>query len=139
MGFTISKTDPDVWMRFNEDVWEYIAVYVDNLCIAAKNPREICETLTDKYKYKLKGVGTLSFHLGCDFFRDQDKVLCFGPKKYIKKMLDSYSSPNMFNEQPQKACSPLEKGDHPELDQSPLCTNEEVKKYQSMIGALQSH
>ena len=137
MNFEISKADPDVWMRLNGDVWEYIAVYVDDLCIAAKNPQEICDTLTGKYKYKLKGVGILSFHLGCDFFRDHENTLCFGPKKYIRKMLESYKSPNMFNESPHKARSPLEKGDHPELDDSDLCSHEDVKKYQSMIGALQ--
>ena len=137
MNFEISKADPDVWMRLNGNVWEYIAVYVDDLCIAAKNPQEICDTLTGKYKYKLKGVGILSFHLGCDFFRDHENTLCFGPKKYIRKMLESYKSPNMFNESPHKARSPLEKGDHPELDDSDLCSHEDVKKYQSMIGALQ--
>ena len=44
-------------MRKNEDVWEYIVVYVDDLAIAAKDPKSICDTLTSKYKYKLKGVG----------------------------------------------------------------------------------
>ena len=137
MGFEIYKADPDVWMRLNGTTWEYIAVYVDNLCITAKDPQAICNTLTGKYKYKLKGVGTLSFHLCCDFFKDQENILCFGPKKYIKKMLESYKLPNMFNEPPQKSRLPLEKGDHPELDNLDFCSHEDTKKYQSMIGALQ--
>jgi hypothetical protein len=33
--------------------------------------------------------------------------------------------------------SPLEKGGHPELDTSELCTNDQIAQYQSMIGALQ--
>jgi hypothetical protein len=33
--------------------------------------------------------------------------------------------------------STLEKGDHPELDTSELCTTEQITQYQSMIGALQ--
>jgi hypothetical protein len=33
--------------------------------------------------------------------------------------------------------SPLEKGDHPELDTSKLCTTEQIAQYQSMIGSLQ--
>jgi hypothetical protein len=33
--------------------------------------------------------------------------------------------------------SPLEKGDHPELDTSELCTTEQITQYQSMIGVLQ--
>ena len=89
MGFQISKGDPDVWMRKNENIWEYIAVYVDDLAIAAKDPKSICESLTNTYKYKLKGVGPIEVHLGCDFFRDQDNVLCFGPRKFIKKMQET--------------------------------------------------
>ena len=38
MRFHISKGDPDIWMRKNGDIWEYIAVYVDDLAIAAKDP-----------------------------------------------------------------------------------------------------
>jgi hypothetical protein len=33
--------------------------------------------------------------------------------------------------------SPLEKGDHPELDTSELCTTDQIAQNQSMIGALQ--
>ena len=118
MSFEISKADPDVWMRRNDDVWEYIAVYVDDLAIAAKDPKKICDTLMNTYKYKLKGVGLLSYHLGCDFFRDNDKVLCFGPKRYIRKMLDAYES--MHKDKPKKFSSPIEKNDHPELDESEI-------------------
>ena len=43
----------------------------------------------------------------------------------------------MFSDTPQKQRSPLDKGDHPELDETDFCTHEDMKKYQSMIGALQ--
>jgi len=66
MGFN-SRADPDVWMREKNGVYEYIAVYVDDLCIAAHDPQSITNELIDKHGYKLKGVGNLSFHLGCDF------------------------------------------------------------------------
>ena len=49
--------------------------------------------------------------------------------------MDQYQQ--MFGELPQESKSPLEKNDHPELDDSRLCTLDEIKKYQSMIGALQ--
>ena len=87
------------------------------------------------YKYKLKGVGLLSYHLGCDFFRDNDQVLCFGPKRYIRKMLDAYES--MHNDKPKKYSSPIEKNDHPELDESEILNIDGQKQYQSMVGALQ--
>ena len=33
--------------------------------------------------------------------------------------------------------SPLEKGDHPELDTTDLCGSEDTERYQSLMGALQ--
>ena len=137
MGFTPSKADSDVWMRNVNGLYEYIAVYVDDLAIASKSPKEIIDALTsDRYKLKLKGVGPIAYHLGCDFYRDPDGTLCVGPKRYIEKMLDAYS--RMFNgEMPQQFSSPLEKNDHPELDDTKELDAEGITKYQSMIGALQ--
>jgi hypothetical protein len=36
-----------------------------------------------------------------------------------------------------KPVSPLKKNDHPELDESELLQEDDIKKYQSIIGALQ--
>lgn len=135
MGFFPSKGDPDVWMRPAKDCYEYIAVYVDDLCIAAKDPEEIINTLKNKYKFKLKGDGPLKYHLGCDFFRDPDGTLSYAPKKYIEKILANYNL--MFNEKPKEYSSPLEKGDHPEIDTSPCLDEDGIRKYQSLIGTLQ--
>ena len=135
-GFFPSKADGDVWMRRNGEVYEYIAVYVDDLCLAMKDPKGFIDILKDKYDYKLKGTGPINFHLGCNFHRDDEGVLMMEPKKYIGKMLDGYK--NMFGEEPRNnRKTPLDKNDHPELDESPLLEQEDIKKYQSMIGALQ--
>jgi hypothetical protein len=37
----------------------------------------------------------------------------------------------------QNVTSPLDKGDHPELDTSELCSGEQISWYQSLIGSLQ--
>ena len=79
MGFFISRADNDVWMRKNGLVYEYIAVFVDDLAIIAKNLKEICDTFTGKYMYKLKGVGPISHHLGCDFGRTSNGILYCRP------------------------------------------------------------
>ena len=136
MGFTQSRADPDVWMRKGENCYEYIAVYVDDLCIAALDPADILHKLKAKYNYKLKGDGPLSFHLGCDFKRDPDGTLHFGPEKYIQKILKSYVQ--RFGEEPREATSPLVKNDHPEIDDTPEVTDPNmIQSYQSMIGELQ--
>ena len=136
MGFVPCKAEPDIWMRKNGAIYEYIAVYVDDLAIAAKDPKSITDTLMEKYEFKLKGTGPITFHLGCDFFRDKDGVLCMAPKRYIEKMIDTYES--MFGTKPKmNVSSPLEKGDHPETDTTELLDQEGIQKYQSLIGAMQ--
>ena len=56
-----------------------IGTYVDDLAIASKDPKSIVDTLTDKYRFKLKGTGPILYHLGCDFTRDEDGVLGIQP------------------------------------------------------------
>jgi hypothetical protein len=98
-------------MRKNGNIYEYIAVYVDD-------SRE------------------QTFHLGVDFTRDDDNTLCISPTKYIEKLIKNYEK--LFGMKPsQNVTSPLDKGDHPELDTSELCTEEQISQYQSMIGSLQ--
>ena len=123
-------------MRRNGLIYEYIAVYVDDLAIAAKDPESITNILINKHKFKLKGTGPIEYYLGCDFFRDSEGVLCSAPRKYIEKMTDSYFQ--MFGSKPKQTyTSPLEKGDHPELDESELLDDEGIAKYQSLVGSMQ--
>ena len=62
-------------------------------------------------------------------------MLCYGPHKYVDKMLGAYET--MFGEKPKPRNEPLVKNDHPELDDTDLLSAEDQTKYQSMIGALQ--
>ena len=137
MGSTPSMAEEDIWMRDKGDHYEYIAVYVDDLLIASKNPEAIINALeSDPHNFKLKGTGPTSFHLGCDYFRDEDGTLCVGPIKYIDKMAMEYE--RLYGTKPStKASSPLEKNDHPELDDSPILDDDGIRQYQSLIGELQ--
>ena len=74
-------------MRERNSIYEYIAVYVDDLSIAAKDPSELTDTLMNKYSFKFKGTGHIKYHLEYDFFRDKLGVLCFFPRKYLTKRL----------------------------------------------------
>ena len=44
-----------------------MAVYVDDLAFALKNPQVFISILKDKYQFKIKEAGPLGFHLGADF------------------------------------------------------------------------
>jgi hypothetical protein len=135
LGFFQSKAEGDVWMRECNDHYEYIAVYVDDLLIASKTPEVIIQALQETHGFKLKGVGPLSYHLGCDYFHDKDGTLCCGPRKYIAKMQEQFE--RMFNHKAKEYTSPLEKGDHPETDTSEELDANGIKMYQSLIGSLQ--
>jgi hypothetical protein len=121
-------------------LWEYICVYVDDLCLAMKDPKSFIDKLKASPKdgghgYQIKGDGPLTFHLGCDYIRDKDGTLRAEPKKYIAKMLETFE--RMFGAPPKYYNSPLEKGDHPELDTSPLLEPDKVSDYLSIMGQLQ--
>ena len=136
MGFVPSKAEDDIWMRNKKDHYEYIARYVDDLAIISKNPQSIVDAFSKRYQLKLKGSGPINYHLGSDFYRDGTGTLCMSPTKYITRMMDNYE--RMFGSKPKATySSPLEKGDHPELDTSKELNDDDIKKYQSLIGALQ--
>ena len=140
-GFVPCKADSDVWMRKTTGIiestsmYEYICVYVDDLAMAMKDPAAFCEILKTKYNYKLKGDGPLKYHLGCDFDREPDGTFCYGPFKYVGKMLETYE--RVFGEKPTGYSSPLEKGDHPELDLSPELDDNGRALYMSLVGQCQ--
>ena len=123
-------------MREKNSLHEYIVVYVVNLAIATKDPNEMIDALTNKHKFKLKGTAPIRYHLGCDFFRDEDSTLCFSPRKYIEKTIEGYIT--MFGKKLKHNISPLlEKGDHPELDNSDYLDFDGIAIYKSMIRSIQ--
>ena len=38
LGFRPCKAEPDIWLRRNGKIYEYVAVYVDDLAFAMKDP-----------------------------------------------------------------------------------------------------
>jgi Reverse transcriptase (RNA-dependent DNA polymerase) len=52
MGFKQSKAETDIWMRENNGLYDYIAVYVDDLLIAASDPGEITRIHENTQKFK---------------------------------------------------------------------------------------
>ena len=138
MKFLPSKADPCIWLRKapNLKCYEYIAVYVDDLCIAAESPSAIIQIFKSKYHLKVKGDGRLTYHQGADYFEDPDGNFVSQPKKYIDKLADTYK--RLFNEDPPKGYkTPLDKNDHPELDTSEILEGDMAAKYLTMVGQLQ--
>jgi hypothetical protein len=135
MGYFACKADPDLWIKDCQTHYEYLLVYVDDLMYIGKEPKQFFDALTNEHGFKLKGVGTPSYHLGGDFFRDPDGTLAWGAASYVKKMLLNYEV--MFGEKPKEHSSPMCERDHPELDKTEELDEVGIKQYQSLIGALQ--
>jgi len=135
MKFFPSKAEKDTWMRDKGDHYECIAVCTDDLMIASRDPETIMLLFVKKPCFKLKGTGPTKFHLGCDFYRDEEGALCYAPKKHIATILDNYQ--RIHFKWPKIAHSPLTSNDHPELDTSDLLSMDDQKIYRSLIGALQ--
>jgi hypothetical protein len=71
-GFKPTRAEAEIWMRENNGLYEYIAVYVNDLLIAARVPGPITKELSEIHKFKLIGVGAMTYNIGCDYFRDDD-------------------------------------------------------------------
>ena len=52
----------------NGDQYEYVAVYVDDLAFAVKDPQAFIYTLRNNYQLTIKEAKLLEFHLGINFF-----------------------------------------------------------------------
>lgn len=78
----------------------------------------------------------MEYHLGANFDHDEQGTLCMSPKKYIDRMMSNYE--RYFGKKAStNVLSPLEHGDHPELDDSDLLDEEGIQLYQSLVGSLQ--
>ena len=126
-----------------DNLYEYIAAYVDDLAIAAKDPVQIRNAWVNDFKFKLKWTGPISYHLGMDFCRDDDGTLYFTQVWYIEKICDSFTrtfghKPNQHN-----MTSPIDKKmtilswKHQNSLMKKLIDEESIQKYQSLISALQ--
>lgn len=134
-GWKPSYCDSDLWIKDAGDSYDYLCIWVDDLMCIAGDPAVFFNMLKDKYKFKLKGVGHPEYHLGGDFGRDPDGTLYWSAKTYVKKLLDQYE--RLFDGPPKKYSAPMDKDDNPELDQSEMLNEGDIKVYQSIIGAEQ--
>jgi len=124
-------------MQQVDDHYEYVAVYVNDLAITLKDTKAITDALTNRHGFKLKGTGPIEYHLGMTFCQNEHGLLEITPRRYIDKMVDTYvrlfrMKPSTKPHQP-----PLEKGDHPEINDSKFLDNDGTQTYQSLVGMLQ--
>ena len=138
MGFKVCKADYDFWIRevIPGELYEYIAVIVDDLLIFSRNPETIIQPLREIYGYELKSVGVPEYYNGADIEYDK-KANCWtmSAKTYIKNVTSKIET--LLNVNLKSYGSPMLCGDHPEMDESDFLYGKDIAVYQMLIGCAQ--
>ncbi len=136
LGFKKTKHDPDLWMIDKTSHYEYLATYVDDILIWSKDPMAVIKS-SEKI-YLLKNVGIPEYYLGGnveflgDSWKNQGLGLAISARTYIQNVIPKCE--NLFCKELKSIKTPMSEGYHPEIDDSPLCTDEDSAKYRSIIG-----
>jgi hypothetical protein len=136
LGFKKTKHDHDLWMVDKSSHYEYLATYVDDILIWSKDPMSVIKAL--EKAYMLKGVGIPEYYLGGNVeflgeaWKNQELGLALSAKTYIKKIIPKFEG--LFDKEFNPIKTPMSEEYHPEVDDSPLCTEDDSAKYRSIIG-----
>ena len=151
MGFRPSRTDFDLWIRKQEDHYEYVTTYVDDILAFSRNPMPIIEEICKDFM--LKGVGKPEYYLGGNFHsvnglqeaNDDDHTphlssrwlkegvkMAFSARTYIEQCMSKLEE--MMNAEFSLKNSPTSKLYHQEVDDSPFLSTEDHSKYRSLVG-----
>ena len=144
LGFQSCLADPDVWFRpatkdNDDEYYEYILVYVDDLLVCSHKAAQILTELEERYKYRLKDVGPPKRYLGAiigKYELDHNCTTWFlTAQEYLEKALPIVEQ-KQGTLATNKVSTPLPSNCHPELDESPFLSPDDVELYQSYIGTL---
>jgi hypothetical protein len=135
------KHEPDLWMVDKSSHYEYLATYVDDILIWSKDPIEVIKAL--EKTYMLKSVGIPEYYLGGNVeflgkpWKNQGLGLALSAKTYIQNVIPKFEG--LLGKEFKTIKTPMSEGYHPEVDDSPLCTEDGSAKYRSIIGCLLLH
>jgi hypothetical protein len=141
LGFEKTKHDPDLWMVDKSSHDEYLATYVYDILIWSKDPMAVIKTL--EKTYMLKSVGIPEYYLGGNVeflgeaWKNQGLGLAISAKTYIQNVIPKFEG--LFGKEFKPIKTPMSEGYHPEVHDSPLCTEDDSANYRSIIGCLLLH
>jgi hypothetical protein len=148
LGFTASLGDPDVWMRPAEKedgfkYYEYVLVYVDDQLTISMDPKAITDALqAQPFNYVLKDVGPPKRYLGATvgpYDLDGINTWFISAEGYLEKAIPAIEEKfgkleTLFAKS--KLGAPAAHDYHPEIDESPLLTGDDMSLYQSYVGIM---
>jgi hypothetical protein len=135
MGFQPSRADQDLWWRKSDDYdgYDYIATHVDDVICVAKNPSQYISQIEQEFKLR-DTTDEPSYYLGNDLKRMPNGKLHISTTTYTKEVIRKYQAD--FG--PVRKCNiPMDPKCHPELDETPLLSEDGIKHFQRIIGVCQ--
>jgi hypothetical protein len=141
LWFKKTKHDPDLWIVGKSSHYEYLATYVDYILIWSNDPMAVIKSLEKTYMLKTVGIpeyysgGNVEF-LG-EACKNQGLGLALSAKTYIQNIIPKFEG--LFGKEFKPIKTPMSEGYHPEVDDSPLCTEDDSAKDRSIIGCLLLH
>jgi hypothetical protein len=121
------------WMVDKSSHYEYLATYVDDILIWSKEPMAFIKAL--EKTYMLKSVGITEYYLGVNFeflgeaWKNQGLELAISAKTYIQNVIPKFEG--LFSKEFKPIKTPMSEGYHPEVDDSPLFTEDYSDQYRS--------
>ena len=137
LSFTLVQCDNSIWVYKKHNTRIIIPVYVDDMTIACKDPKEYLHIKDELAKhFKLHDLGPTSFLLGVHIQRDRAKhTLTISQKQYITDVLERFGLGTCST-----VSTPLPEGHKLSKDMSPKTPEEmaEMKgiPYSPLVGAL---
>ena len=135
MGFQPTRADPDLWIKLDQEnnKYEYIATYVDDIIVVSKNPMQYINII--KEKFPLRNIEEMpEYYLGNNLQMRSNGTIKVSSRKYITEIISRYEKKYGSL---RKENVPMAPNDHPELDDSPMLDEDGRRHYQSNIGICQ--
>ena len=147
LGYTSTRADPDVWIRPQTkpngfEYYEMVLVYVDDILHLSHNTQPTIEALGNLYLLRSEACGEPKRYLGANVgkyqLQDGREVWSMSANDYVKNAVKNVEQ-TLAEEGTKlkgKADRPLPCDYRPEVDVSPLLSDELANRYQNLIGVL---
>jgi hypothetical protein len=125
-----------VWMVDKSSHYVYLETYADEIHIWRKDLMAVIKSL--EKSYMLKSVGIPEYYLGenAEFlgesWKNQGLGLALSARTYIQNVIPKFEG--LFGKEFKAIKTPMSEGYHPEVDDSPLCAEDDSDKYRLIIG-----
>jgi Reverse transcriptase (RNA-dependent DNA polymerase) len=152
LGFKPTRIDPDVYYRKNyrsdgSPYYEYLLIYVDDVLALSLDPTAIMKDIGKQFTIKDGKYGPPTTYLGANIEKyqldDGSYAWSMTSKHYVKMLIETISDLLAEDGRELKGTfkqkshtGPLSTSYKPELDSTPLCSEEHASRFRQIIGIL---